>query len=115
MVAYNFKKQFAEDVESGRKRQTIRAGEPRCKPGDALQLYTGQQTKACRKLRVARCERVRSIIIESSGTVKVDGLPARGSAIDELARADGFENGAALRLWFINIYGLPFHGHVVNW
>ena len=115
MVAYNFKKQFAEDVESGRKRQTIRAGEPRCKPGDALQLYTGQRTKACRKLRDATCARVRAVTIEQCGTVKVDGLPARGSMVDELARADGFENGHDLRLWFFNTHGSPFNGHIVNW
>ena len=115
MVAYNFKKQFADDVESGRKRQTIRAGESRCKPGDALQLYTGQRTKACRKLRDAVCERVRSVVMEQSGTVKIDGLPARGSKIDELAQADGFENGEVLRRWFLDAYGPSFNGHIVNW
>lgn len=52
MPAYNFQKQFAPLVESGQKRQTIRAiGKRRhARPGESLQLYTGQRTKACRKL-----------------------------------------------------------------
>ena len=50
MVAYNFQKQFADAVERGEKRQTIRA--PRrdgrhAKVGDKLQLYTGMRTKQC--------------------------------------------------------------------
>lgn len=52
MVAYSFKKQFADIVESGKKLHTIRA--PRknghAKPGQNLQLYTGMRTKVCRKL-----------------------------------------------------------------
>lgn len=53
MVAYNFAAQFAEAVETRKKRQTIRA--PRkdnrhAKVGDKLQLYTGMRTTNCRKL-----------------------------------------------------------------
>lgn len=52
MPAYNFRKQFAPLVESGQKRQTIRTiGKRRhARAGEPLQLYTGQRTKACRKL-----------------------------------------------------------------
>lgn len=49
MVAFNFMPQFAPLVASGTKTQTIRQT-ARAKPGDRLQLYTGQRTKACRKL-----------------------------------------------------------------
>lgn len=53
MVALNFKAQFADDVEEGRKRRSVRA--PRkdgrdLKKGDKLQLYTGMRQTGCRKL-----------------------------------------------------------------
>lgn len=122
MVAYNFKKRFANDVEAGRKRQTIRAGEPRCKVGDALQLYTGMRTKACRKLRDAVCAEVRTITItHEDHTYRGHGIilnrqrletPADGRS---LARADGFENVYQMCQWFDETHGLPFDGHVVNW
>ena len=52
MPALNFKKEFADKVASGEKRQTIRAlrkdgKNPR--PGQKLYLYTGMRTKYCRK------------------------------------------------------------------
>lgn len=50
MVAFNFKSQWASLVADGIKRQTVRAG-LRAAVGDTLQHYTGQRTKACRKLR----------------------------------------------------------------
>ncbi len=122
MVAYNFKKQFADDVETGRKRQTIRAGEPRCKVGDHLQLYTGQRTKACRKLLDAVCTEVRPIAIiyaydQIGGYhINLDGRrlvfwPDGG----RLARADGFKDATEMCRWFEKTHGLPFNGHVVNW
>ncbi len=54
MPAINFKAQFASDVELGIKRQSIRPrGKRVYKVGDKLTLYTGQRTKACRKLGTA--------------------------------------------------------------
>lgn len=65
MAAINFKEEFAPDVEFGSKRQTIR--KVRKNPivaGEELKLYTGQRTKKCRLLKVARCTRVIPIVIE---------------------------------------------------
>lgn len=51
MPMFNFKKQFADSVESGEKRQTIRARRKnRPQVGQTAYLYTGARTKACRKL-----------------------------------------------------------------
>lgn len=51
MVAFNFRGQFIEAVEAGRKRQTIRDTlRPGAHPGAAVQLYYGLRTKACRLL-----------------------------------------------------------------
>jgi len=54
MVAFNFKECFADEVECGIKRGSIRSNK-KCNVGDAIQLYTGQRTKACRKLGEAIC------------------------------------------------------------
>lgn len=102
MAALNFQPQFADDVEDGIKRQTVRAhrkdGRPHCKRGDVLKLYTGMRTKSCRLLRVAKVIRVSPVRIEDV-EMFLDGrrLP---SAIwsrdqieitdDEFAQADGF-------------------------
>lgn len=52
MVALNFIKQFADDVESGKKTQTIRKHGKRAAPavGTIIKLYTGMRTKQCRLL-----------------------------------------------------------------
>ncbi len=57
MPSLNFQARFAPLVESGEKRQTIRAyrkdgRDP--KRGDKLYLFTGMRTKACRPLIVER-------------------------------------------------------------
>lgn len=125
MVAYNFQKRFADAVESGRKRQTIRKGPARCKPGAALQLYTGQRTKGCRKLREAVCTEVRPIAIiyayDRGGPFHGYDITLNWQRLESeadgrsLARADGFESAVDLCLWFEATHGLPFNGHVVNW
>ena len=128
MVAYSFKPYNADDVASGAKRQTIRAGSPRCKVGSALQLYTGQRTKKCRKLRDAVCTLVRRIsisegydsmeqIVPGDWKIVLDGKWdwASDKFSHGLARCDGFEDAYALCRWFEAEHGLPFHGHVVNW
>lgn len=70
MVALNFEAQFADDVEDGRKRRTIRA--PRKdgrnpKAGDKAHLYTGMRQKGCRKLGEATVTRVRGVEISHMG------------------------------------------------
>lgn len=119
MVAFNFKAQFANDVESGRKRQTIRATRKdgrEAKAGDALQLYTGMRTKACHKLRDAVCcDMVREILIEENGTVKIDGQVLYEGSVADLARADGFDDTESFISFFRDEHGLPFRGHIYNW
>lgn len=112
MVAINFKNEFAEDVESGKKRQTIRK-KARCKPGDALQLYTGMRTKKCRKLADAICTSVAPVTIDHcsiySGQMKLLNE-------DQIARDDGFEDFTAMAEWFEKQYGvLPFEGELIKW
>lgn len=130
MVALNFKAQFAEDVECGTKRRSIRA--PRKngrnpKRGDELQLYTGMRTKNCRKLADAKCVRVRPVEIDYSG-VAIEGrklyagnAPAYAGGVDpdhydsDFARADGFSCFQDMRKFFEMEYGLPFSGLLIEW
>jgi len=114
MVAINFQAQFAPEILSGRKTQTIRKS-ARCKTGDDLQLYTGQRTKACRLLGTARCAICEPITIaEDYISVGAFRLPSGDAA--HIAKIDGFESLAAMRDWFRERYGsLPFTGYRIMW
>lgn len=114
MVAYNFQAQFASDVESGKKRQTIRAGGKRrhARVGDDIQLYTGQRTTACRKLGDGVCTRSTYCAIREDG-VTTGTMPP--TDIDEFARADGFRNFDHMKQWSRETHGLPFVGRLIQW
>ena len=115
MVAINFKAKFADAVEGGEKRQTIRRT-ARCKPGDRLQLYTGQRTKKCRRLREVVCTDVYPIQITQTSIV-VDGMIyALGSVMAyHYAKMDGFEGAPDMVEFFRKQYGLPFDGFLIEW
>lgn len=123
MVAINFQTRFADDVQLGIKRQTIRR-RARCKPGDSIQLFTGMRTKSCRKLGEAICHRVRSVRICDT-VVWLDGkqLYVGDARHDDLrncdndfARLDGFPGFMEMAEWFRDRYGkLPFDGFVIEW
>jgi hypothetical protein len=130
MVALNFQAQFADDVEDGRKRRSIRA--PRKdgrnpKRGDKLQLYTGMRQKGCRKLLDTECVRVRPVVIDHMG-ITLDGRklytgdsPAYQGGPDaeayenDFARADGFGSFGEMVDWFEQTHDLPFAGLLIEW
>lgn len=133
MVVLNFQKQFADDVDEGRKRRSIRA--PRKdgrvpKKGERAHLFTGMRTKACRRLREDHADtvtRVRAVEIDHMG-VKIDGrglyggdAPAYQGGPDaerydgDFARADGFNSFSDMADWFAKTHGLPFHGFLIEW
>lgn len=123
MVAYNFQPKFADDVEYGIKTQTIRRS-ARCKKGDAIQLYTMQRTKECRKLGDAICTRVTPIKICDT-EMFLDGRRVfAGDALrdefedrdNDFAKKDGFSGYMEMADWFREKYGsLPFEGFVIEW
>lgn len=114
MVAFNFSPEFAEDVASGKKLQTIRQTK-RAKVGDKLQLYTGQRTKACRLLRESICEMVDYVGIRPDG-LTVGNTEMHLRNIDDFARADGFRDFRHMVMWFEKKYGSPyFTGCVYRW
>ncbi len=116
MPALNFKRYFADDVEAGRKLQTMRPprrdGRPHATVGCRLYLYTGQRTKACRKLGEGRCTKTSQVEI-SAGRILVNG--SRVIDKDVYARADGFPDFGALLDWFQQEHGLPFAGSLIQW
>ena len=113
MVAFNFQERFADKVAQWEKNQTIRKT-ARCKIGDTLQLYTGQRTKNCQKLRDAMCTDVRSITI-NRGTLEIDGSVMMSDTATRFAIADGFRDYGDMVAFFERQYGLPFSGYVINW
>lgn len=114
MPALNFQKQFADKVERGEKRQTIRKGH-RIKIGDRLFLYTGQRTKRCRKLGEAVAQEVYDIVILNDDTIDFDYVLLIGIEKEQLAKDDGFECAADMIEWFKYTHGLPFVGQVIRW
>lgn len=118
MVAFNFKKQFAEEVASGRKLQTIRA-KARVKAGDKLQLYTGQRTKACRKLRDATCVAIDNVSIAPDAPFF--GQPGWWPKDKNVfAERDGFRTYVDMYDFFKIEYGggeddYVFNGYIIMW
>lgn len=115
MPAYNFKTQFADAVENGEKRQTIRKTRKHfTQPGDTLYLYTGMRTKRCRKLREVVCRIVHPITIRGF-YVEVDGWHQTHQQVVELARADGFDGPTEFFKFFHDNYGDYFNGVIIKW
>ncbi len=117
MPALSFQKRFAPLVESGRKRQTIRAprrdGRPNACVGDTLYLYMGMRTKGCRKLGEAVCTKTSQIVITDDWRILVNGSRVKND--DAFARADGFNHVGDLLDWFADNHELPFEGSLIEW
>lgn len=124
MPAINFKKRFAEMVESGEKRQTIR---PKRKdgrnphPGDRLYFYVGLRTKGCRFLGEAICREVIPVYFEGGGIIVLGVERLDQEQKEDLAKKDGFASFDEMEQFFDDLYqegeeqGLPFHGLLVKW
>lgn len=120
MPAYNFKKQFAEKVESGEKHQTFRVDRmdgyvPEI--GGTAYLYTGMRTKACRKLGQAPITHVlRTIVHTGERYISIGGRTLTGSGANVYAINDGFENADQMFEFFHEQHGeKPLKGYTVMW
>lgn len=118
----NFKRDFADAVANGSKRQTIRPHRKdgkRIQPGDQLKLYTGLRTSSTRLLRQASCDCVLAIRIglANGGDVVIDGTKLDAQQRTEFAQADGFTDWPSMRTWFRDQYGGTdeFEGFLVRW
>lgn len=120
MVAYSFKKQFAEPILAGTKRQTIRAARRRhARVGEALQLYTGMRTKQCRLIARAECTHVHPITLDfDNAEVRVPWAIFSGPvALDVFAASDGFDSWDDLCAFWKREHGSldKFEGVLIAW
>lgn len=114
MSAYNFKEQFVVPIRSGRKRHTIRGDRKRhARPGEPMQLYTGQRTKQCMKIIPDPvCTKVEDIEIHE-WTVRLSGQILFADECEALAVADGFPSFAHMMHFWKG--RLPFKGKLIHW
>ena len=132
MVAYSFNKMFHADVESLKKRQTVRAHRKRhAHPHEPVQLYAGMRTRHCRKLVTPDpiCTSVSLVEItvltdirQRLGVVKIDGITLDDDEIEAFAIEDGFKATAGTtarqrmgRFWSINHGPGLFRGVLIKW
>lgn len=123
MPAYNFMPEFAPLVLSGEKQTTIRRKRKRrTKRGDRLFLYTGMRTKRCRMLGKARCSGVWPFRMDESGASIRSGVLGRrfwsrlsGVGIRDLAWGDARMTPEGFTAFFLERYGLPFDGELIEW
>lgn len=128
MVALNYQNRFADMVERGEKRQTIRADGKRHPPvvGDELQHYTGMRTKNCRLLRRSICSLVVPVFINSKErTVTVfmgrteppigERKILAGEQLENFAHADGFHDADAFFAFFCADESPVFKGNLIRW
>ena len=124
MVAYNFQKQFAKMVETGKKCQTIRAHRKdgrHANKDNKLQLYTGMRTKNCRKLADAICTESCTVFINKNSyriinePLSIDITVYCEEHLNHFAKMDGFANFEELTEWFDKAHGLPFEGVLIMW
>ena len=115
MPALNFKKEFAPKVESGEKRQTIRAiKKTPFKTGDILYLYTGMRTRSCRKLGEAKALEVLPVEI-TTRSMRINGVLQLNHDSEKIAKEDGFDSFFDMMYWFFHTHGLPFEGQLIKW
>lgn len=132
MVAINFQQRFAEDVELGRKTQTVRKtwsnGKVPWVRGCRLQLYTGMRHPGCEKLMDAICTSVEPVLISEAG-VRIAGRallagepsymvggPLPDDYDYDFCRADGFDNLEDMLDWLEATHrSRSFEGWLIKW
>lgn len=141
MVAYNFKKFFAPQIEDGSKTHTIRGSRRRhAHVGEHVQLFTAMRTAHCRKIIADPvCAMVIPVVIISSDLIdagiayiEIDGRPLHRDEIEPFAASDGFSPTRLVglappsligttaretmgRFWRATQTGSRFEGVLIRW
>jgi hypothetical protein len=139
MVAYSFKKRFADPIRVGlglvkmcppsdlprAKTQTIRAiGKRRhARPGETIQIYVGMRSIDCEKLGDARCKSVDPVTLFIGPRPGFLGVNIAGEYFCsprrtlEFAQADGFDSvEAMIAFWDTEHPAITeFHGLLIRW
>lgn len=116
MKYFTFLPQFHPLIIAETKRMTIRQ-RPKLNPGDrfALRYWTGKAYRSpMGTLGTATCRRVIRLHIATGGALHT---PAgwEWKIPDDIARLDGFADGAAMLEHFLKAHGLPFDGWAHMW
>lgn len=82
-----------------------------------MQLYTGMQTKACRKLVTPDplCLSVELLQMHDTLGIKLNDRWLTKEALTQLALADGFAAWDECLCFFREMHGLPFQGVLIKW
>lgn len=121
MVAYSFKPRFEGLIRGGQKRQTIRADRARhARPGEAVQLYVGMRTKACRKIMpdptCTWTAPIRLWIPNGFEPAEIVEAGRKKCVTPDFAIADGFGGVEDFtRFWFGSHGPGLFQGMIVAW
>lgn len=133
MVAYSFKARFAGPIEARTKLHTLRNQRKRhAQVGEALQLYTGMRTKACRLVARETCTQLIGVTLDFSWAGApvsvfeiaelIPGEPRRVGPlvpIDDVAAfalADGFASfGVMARWWWATHKVRRWSGILIGW
>ncbi len=124
MVAYSFKKRFADQIASGEKRQTIRAHRKRhARVGEPVQLFYGMRTRQCRKLIETDpiCCAVENIVLvipiaNEPAFIRWGNSGCLEEVSPEFAKADGFEDVEDFTQFWIEAHGAgKFEGVLIKW
>lgn len=120
-----FQTQFVMKVETGAKRQTVRAdrkdGRPHAQVGMPIDLCAGVRTKQFRKIGTGTCvdyERVTLIFGPGRRMQIGSGVIVSGQLyLDGFAQLDGFADWAALEAWFADTHeaAISFSGWLIRW
>lgn len=124
MVAYSFKKQFADPIRFGMKTQTIRSKRTRhARPGEVLQLFTGMRTAHCLKIcEDVRCTEVTEIEITFDAEGEIESIWSDGAVmpdVDAFAVLDGFTDASEMAAFWRKENGTApnsvFRGVLIEW
>lgn len=114
-----FQPRFADLVETGKKKQTIRAA-PKRMPiaGDhiSLRTWTGKPYRSKQRiLRESEITQVSTVVILPEGYSTQAGTFTSLAFRNHFARKDGFKNWDDMTNWFQQTHNLPFTGILIQW
>jgi uncharacterized protein YqfB (UPF0267 family) len=127
MTVLMFYPRFHEQVETGRKTQTIRGNRKKpIKPGDSLSLrgWTGRPYDSpqrvlalgvCSSVTSVEIEVVQGVLSEPFLTVAVAGVYLDEQALEDFAVADGFANAHDMLCYYRKKRTLYFEGVLIRW
>lgn len=121
--SFGFRKDFAELVRLGMKRQTIRQHRKDGrvpKPGDRVHLFSGLRTPRVRRLgtgKVVDCFPIYMDLLEHGQRYIVsNGVRLAPGEANEFAKLDGFPSAVRMFDWFVETYEFDvFSGFCVRW